>query len=112
MYHVLCNYPDMIIKQLQAELKEKNRIIEELKNPPPRLQRMKLRWVLNDDTYRIAVVLEGGGVLQVKSVTNGGGEVLEGTERCVNGRYPLKKMLFASKEEWLASLPPGGEIIN
>ena len=112
MYHVLFNYRDIIIRNLQAELAEKNRIIDELKNPPPRLHRMKLKWVLNDETYRVAVVLEGGGVLQVKSVTDGGGEVLEGTERCVNGRYPLKKTLFASEEEWRASLPPGGEVMN
>jgi hypothetical protein len=65
------------------------------------------------------------GLLQVKSVTDGGGDVHEAGCSCLpcreialsGGRlppwrraYPLKKTLFADEAAWRASLPPGGTI--
>jgi hypothetical protein len=85
----------------------------------------KLKWVLNQETYRVAIVTKKG-VLQVKSVTDGGGDCHEGGCSCVpcseialsGGRLPpwrrglpLKKTLFASEVEWRDSLPFGGEIV-
>ena len=81
----------------------------------------KLKWVLDDETYRVAIVTKKG-VLQVKSVTDGSGECHE--EGCSCGpcwehlhnapwrpRLPLKKTLFANEAEWRKSLPTEGEVI-
>jgi hypothetical protein len=85
----------------------------------------KLKWVLNQETYRVAIVTKKG-VLQVKSVTVGGGDCHEAGCSCIpcseirlsgglippwrRGR-PLKKTLFASEAEWRNSLPLSGNII-
>ena len=85
----------------------------------------KLKWVLNQETYRVAIVTKKG-VLQVKSVTDGGGDCHEAGCSCIpcseirlsgglippwrRGR-PLKKTLFASEAEWRNSLPLSGNII-
>ena len=84
----------------------------------------KLKWILNQETYRVAIVTKKG-VLQVKSVTDGGGDCHDAGCSCVpcseialsGGRLPpwrrgapLKKVLFASEAEWRNSLPSNGEI--
>ena len=84
----------------------------------------KFKWVLNDETYRVAIMTKDG-LLQVKSVTDGGGDVHEAGCSCIpckeialsGGRlppwrraYPLKKTLFSDEAAWRASLPPGGTI--
>lgn len=74
----------------------------------------KFRWsdLYNDETYRVAIVTKEG-ILQVKSVTDGGGEVDRTLRLMLDGRYPLKKTLFADEISWRASLPTGeshGEI--
>jgi hypothetical protein len=73
---------------------------------PPALG-AKFRWTLNPETYRIAIMTTNG-LLQVKSVTDGGGEC--DTSRTVGGTYPLIKKMFADEAEWRASLPAGGSV--
>ena len=109
MLSTFFNYRDIVIMQLRAELAEKNKIIERL--TAPRGPRRKLKWIVDENTYRVAVETATGLILQVKSVTDGGGEVVEGTERSINGRYPLKKTYFDTEEDWRASLPEGGRIV-
>jgi hypothetical protein len=109
MLSTFFNYRDIIIMQLRSELAEKNKIIEEFTAPRP--PRRKLKWILDENTYRVAVETANGLILQVKSVTDGGGDVIEGTERCINGRYPLKKTYFETEAHWRASLPDGGRVI-
>lgn len=94
--------------------------------PKPELKTLaigsKLRWTLNEDTYRVAIQTDKG-VLQVKSVTDGAGECHEDGCPCTpcaelrmvppapwRTRRPLKKTLFANEITWKASLPEGGTI--
>lgn len=82
----------------------------------------KLRWTLNQETYRVAIQT-AKGVLQVKSVTDGAGECHEDGCTCTpcaelrmvppapwRSTRPLKKTLFANEITWKASLPEGGTI--
>jgi hypothetical protein len=84
----------------------------------------KLKWILNQETYRVAIVTKKG-VLQVKSVTDGGGDCHHAGCSCrpcgeialSGGRLPpwlrsapLKKVLFASEAEWRNSLPSNGQV--
>lgn len=113
MLSTLFNYRDILIKQLRAELQEKNNTIMELnrslqKTPAPACK--KLKWVLNDETYRVAVESSDGHIIQVKSVTDGVGDVNTGAVRALNGRFPFKKTYFESEAEWRASLPENGVI--
>jgi hypothetical protein len=91
---------------------------------PPASVGSKFKWVLNDETYRVAIMTKDG-LLQVKSVTDGGGDVHEPGCGCIpckeialsGGRlppwrraFPLKKTLFADEAAWRASLPQGGVV--
>jgi hypothetical protein len=78
-------------------------------------ERTKLKWVSieNPETYRIAIVTNKG-ILQVKSVTDGGGECHEDKCPCAPcwefhhnapwRRRPLKKTFFATLNDWYKSL--------
>ena len=80
--------------------------------PAPLPQRpvgTKLRWVLGAETYRIAIAT-GNGILQVRSVTDGAGDCLPRDTFHSWVRAKLKKTMFATEEEWRASLPQGGEV--
>lgn len=89
--------------------------------PPPAIG-SKFRWALNGETYRVAI-MTAKGLLQVKSVTDGGGEVHPTTCReCTRCKElamspaapwairPLKKTMFADEAAWRASLPTGGSV--
>lgn len=82
----------------------------------------KFRWTLTPETYRVAI-MTAKGVLQVKSITDGGGEVHETGCACVpcsdyrmvprppwQQTLPLKKKMFADEAVWRASLPAGGSV--
>jgi len=84
----------------------------------------KLKWQLNDETYRIAVFTKNG-LLQVKSVTDGGGETHDSNCKCQPCSHynmvprppwqqvrPLKKIFFESESAWRLSLPIGGKIMT
>ena len=90
--------------------------------PAPPAIGSKFRWALNDETYRVAI-MTAKGLLQVKSVTDGAGEVHPTTCRecrpCKElamsppapwARRPLKKTMFADEAAWRASLPVGGSV--
>lgn len=101
-------------------------VVPAMVSPVPELKPLaigcKLRWTLNQETYRVAIQTDKG-VLQVKSVTDGAGECHEDGCTCTpcaelrmvppapwRTRRPLKKMLFANEITWKASLPEGGTI--
>ncbi len=74
----------------------------------------KFKWILNEETYRVAIQTKEG-VLQVKSVMDGAGDVHSDAcccDRCLygTGRLPLKQTLFVNEDSWRASLPRGGII--
>jgi hypothetical protein len=108
-----------LIKKLSADLSKMQKVAEELlKNFGPKTKKLKIKWVLNDETYRIARKLPDGRVLQVKSVTDGGGDCHDNGCTCKTCaelnmalpppwliRKPLKKTYFADERAWLASLP-------
>jgi len=90
--------------------------------PLPRAVGSKLRWTLDEETYRIAVQTKKG-ILQVKSVTDGAGECHDDSCSCVpcaeirmfapwRTTRPLKLTFFADEAAWKASLPEGGNIIQ
>lgn len=72
-------------------------------------------WRMGRETYRIAVKTDNG-LLQVKSVTDGGGYCHDDNCECVpcwnyrnmSGVKPLKEVLFPNEDSWRASLPKGG----
>jgi hypothetical protein len=81
----------------------------------------KLKWELNNETYRIVVFTEKG-VLQVKSVTDGGGETHTKDCTCAacweynrkapwRPRAPLAKAFFETEKAWRDSLPQGGKLL-
>ena len=77
---------------------------------PKRPVGTKLRWVLGEETYRIAIAT-ADGILQVKSVTDGAGECLPLPAGAYSWqRAKLKKVMFLTEEEWRSSLPQGGEV--
>jgi hypothetical protein len=105
--------------------------VPELRFPPPlgepapvypqRKIGDQLKWELNDETYRIVVFTEKG-VLQVKSVTDGGGETHTNDCACDpcwesknkapwRPRAPLAKAFFESEKAWRDSLPKGGKLL-
>jgi len=67
----------------------------------------RFEWSLTPETYRVAIQTTRG-VLQVKSVTDGGGEC--DMTHLTDGTYPLIRTMFADEESWLASLPEGGSV--
>ena len=102
--------------------------VPELRFPPPlealpqRYVGEKLKWQLNEETYRIAVFTEKG-ILQVKSVEDGGAAVHKDCtcSPCRDYkmvprapwqlRLPLAKTFFADEAAWRASLPQGGKML-
>ena len=72
-------------------------------------------WRMGRETYRTAVKTDNG-LLQVKSVTDGGGYCHDDNCECVpcwnyrnmSGVKPLKEVLFPNEDSWRASLPKGG----
>jgi hypothetical protein len=89
--------------------------------PPPAIG-SKLRWTLDANTYRVAI-MTAKGLLQVKSVTDGAGEFHPTTCRectpCKElamtppapwARRPLKQTMFADEAAWRASLPTGSSV--
>ena len=92
---------------------------------PPRTERTKLKWVLNPETYRVAVATKDG-ILEVKNVSDGSGDChnykvcacLPCKEvRISGGRLPpwrkglpLVKTIYDTEAAWRESLPEGGTI--
>jgi hypothetical protein len=102
----------------------------ELRFPPPlealpqRYFGDKLKWELNDETYRIAVFTKKG-LLEVKNVEDGGAAVHNKDCTCSpcrdykmvprapwQPRLPLAKTFFADEAAWRASLPQGGKLLT
>jgi len=104
--------------------------VPELRFPPPlgepaplpqRHVGDKLKWELNDETYRIAV-FTNKGVFEVKNVEDGGAAVHNNECTCSpcsdykmvprapwQPRLPLAKAFFETEAAWRASLPQGGK---
>jgi hypothetical protein len=92
---------------------------------PPLAEGTKLKWVLNDETYRVAIAKKDG-ILEVKVVTDGGGYCHDSkTCTCkscceiqISGGQlpswlkgpPLIKTFFKDEAAWRSSLPVGGTI--
>ena len=95
---------------------------------PPLAEGTKLKWILNDETYRVAIAKKNG-IIEVKCVTDGGGYCHDSTIcQCgpcseielsrrlgvpmppwLNGP-PLAKTFYTNEAAWRASLPEGGQI--
>ena len=104
--------------------------LPELRFPPP-LEALpqrhvgdKLKWELNDETYRIAVFTKKG-LLEVKNVEDGGAAVHNNDCTCSpcsdykmvprapwQPRLPLAKAFFETESAWRASLPQGGKLLT
>jgi hypothetical protein len=101
--------------------------VPELRFPPPlealpqRYFGDKVKWELNDETYRIAVFTKKG-VFEVKNVEDGGAAVHNKDCTCSpcrdykmvprapwQPRLPLAKTFFADEAAWRATLPQGGK---
>lgn len=102
--------------------------LPELRFPPPLTEALpqrhvgdKLKWELNDETYRIAVFTKKG-LLEVKNVKDGGAAVHNDCkcDACWEfnhnapwrPRLPLAKAFFETESAWRASLPQGGNILT
>ena len=106
-----------LVKNIMTDLSKMQKLADKiLKNLGPK--KLKFKWILNEETYRIARKLPDGRFLQVKSVTDGGGDCHDDGCSCkpcteLNMalpspwiiRRPLKKTYFADEKTWLASLP-------
>jgi hypothetical protein len=101
-------------------------LVKKVAPPPPSPLTVgsKMRWTLDEETYRIAVQTKKG-ILQVKSVTDGAGQCHDDGCKCIpcaelrmfapppwSTRRPLKLTFFADEAAWKASLPEGGKIIH
>jgi hypothetical protein len=64
----------------------------------------KFKWILNEYTYRVAIMTKQG-VHQVKAITEGNGECYYDDFK----RYYVKRT-FDSEESWRKSLPDGGQV--
>jgi hypothetical protein len=104
--------------------------LPELRFPPP-LEALpqrhvgdKLKWELNNETYRIAVFTKKG-VFEVKNVEDGGAAVHNKDCTCSpcsdykmvprapwQPRLPLAKTFFADEAAWRTSLPQGGKLLT
>jgi hypothetical protein len=119
------------VPELSAASPSSTPKVPELRFPPPlgepapvypqRKIGDKLKWELNDETYRIVIFTEKG-VLQVKSVTDGGGETHTKDCTCAacweynrkapwRPRAPLAKAFFETEKAWCDSLPQGGKLL-
>ena len=67
----------------------------------------KLKWTMDgeDETYRIAIITQGG-VCQVKAVTEGGGDCY-----FVGNKRYLTKRIYDNEWSWRQSLPDGGSVV-
>jgi hypothetical protein len=122
-----------MLQAFSAQLTDMQKLADRLiKNLGPKAKKepkkLKLKWLLNDETYRIARRLTDGRVLQLKSVTDGGGDCHNDDCRCVPCREialsggvlppwrrarPLNKTYFADEYAWLKSLPQNeGQIVE
>lgn len=96
------------IAQLRAEFEERiQSLMKTLPTPayPKRTEKTKLKWILDSDNYRVAIVL-ADGVLQVKTAV-----YKRGADYRTDFSVSLEKTLFADEAAWRASLPAGGEVI-
>jgi hypothetical protein len=108
---------DAAVPEAEAEAEVEAEAVPEAAVPeavplplPQRDVGTKLRWVLDDETYRIAIAT-ANGILQVKSVTDGESERVSLPDNARSWqRENLKKTFFTTEEEWRASLPQGGEV--
>jgi hypothetical protein len=66
----------------------------------------KLKWILDDQTYRVAIVTKDG-ICQVKAITEGGADCYYDN---TTGKRYLTKRTFDSEASWIETLPQGGQI--
>lgn len=91
-----------------AELSRRSLELEAQRKPayPKRSIGTKLKWVLDDETYRVAVVTKDG-ICQVKAITEGGGDCYYDD---MTGKRYLTKRTFDSEASWREALPQGGDV--
>lgn len=99
---------DLEVNQFWAELGRRSAQLEAERkpSPPKRAIGTKLKWILDDETYRVAIITKDG-ICQVKAITEGGGDCYYDNK--TKKRY-LTKRTFDSEASWLASLPRDGEV--
>ena len=102
----LVSMNDVQVNQFWAELGRRSAQLEAQRKPsPPKLPiGTKLKWFLDDETYRVAIVTKDG-VCQVKAITEGGGDCYY-----IGKKRYLTKRTFDSQASWLNSLPRDGEV--
>ena len=115
LYDELKNMHIKYYTQLSQQLEVENDIVNDIttrpkKSPEPIRrypERTKIKWILNDNTYRVAIVTRKY-ILQVKSVTDG---ILEVDKESPHRKTSPKLIAFDNDSLWRKSLPPGGDIV-
>jgi hypothetical protein len=137
----ICNYEEQIYElNIEMQLEEtiwpssNNYVVKNKLNVnavpfyPPRAEGTKLKWILNDETYRVAITKKDG-ILEVKRVTDGDGychaymtcECKSCCEIDLSRRLgvpmppwlkgpQLIKTFYKNEAAWRDSLPAGGNI--
>ena len=99
---------DVQVNQFWADLGRRSAQLEAERkpSPPKRAIGTKLKWILDDETYRVAIITKDG-ICQVKAITEGGGDCYYDHK---TGKRYLTKRTFDSEASWLNSLPRDGEV--
>jgi len=95
------------VNEAWTELGRRSAELEARRNSyPKRPIGTKLKWILDNETYRVAIVTKDG-ICQVKAITEGGGDCYYDNK---TGKRYLTKRTFDSEGSWRNALPQGGEV--
>jgi hypothetical protein len=99
---------DIQVNEIWTELGRRSAELEAQSKPayPKRSIGTKLKWVLDNETYRVAIVTKEG-ICEVKAITEGGSDSYFDSQA---NKYYLTKRTFDSEGSWRNALPQGGEV--
>lgn len=99
---------DVEVNNFWTELGRRSQELEAQRKPayPKRSIGTKLKWVFDNETYRVAIVTKDG-IYQVKAMTGGGADCYYDN---TTGKRYLTKRTFDSEVSWREALPQGGTV--